>query len=184
MTGQSQSDSDSTVSDGGGEEGAPAASPSDTVTVPPEEASGSPAPTVAAQEPGAPLAVTGVRLEAPEGWQVTGVSSDSGSEVVSAVSEDGQLISLRSVRTEATVEESIAQARDADAEQAVDAPAIEVGEETLEGVETRLTTSGGDVVQLQYFVRRGESLVTIDVVTTGEQKDSVLEQLTSGLTWT
>src|SRR5699024_5478753 len=63
------------ASDAGGEDDPGADAPSGTETVAPEEASGSPAPTVAAQEPGSPLLVSGAQLNPPEGWQVSGVSS-------------------------------------------------------------------------------------------------------------
>lgn len=169
------------ASDGGGEDNA---APSGTVTVSPEEASGTPAPTVEAQEPGTPLAVAGAQLEPPEGWQVSGVSSVEGSETVSAVSEDGQFVSLRSVRTDATVDEQVSQALEADAEQTAEAPEIEADGKSLRGVQTTLTAGGGEAVQLQYFVRQGDSLVTLDVVTTPENRDALLEQLSSGLTWT
>lgn len=149
----------------------------------PEEASGSPAPSVAPQEPGSPLAVAGAELAAPEGWQVSGVSSDGTSEVVGATSADGQFISLRSVRTNATVEEQIAEALEADSEQSVEAPEVAADGETLRGVETALTASGGPAVQIRYFVRRGDSLITIDIVTIAEQKDALLEHLRSSLTW-
>lgn len=160
------------------------AAPSGTSTVAPEEASGSSAPTVDAQEPGSPLAVKGIQVKSPEGWNVSGVSSSDDSEVVSAVSDDGQFLSVRSVRSESTVDEQIAQTLEADAEQTTEAPELDADGETLRGVETGLTASGGEAIQLQYFARRGDSLITIDVVTTAEQKDALLEHLSSGLTWT
>lgn len=166
-----------------GDGGADAGSPPAAESVDPAEVSGSPAPTVAAQEPGSPLLVAGAELAAPGEWQVSGVSSGDGSEVVNATSDDGQFISLRSVRTDATVEEQIAQALEADAEQTVEAPDVEADGETLRGVETALTASGGEAIQLRYFVRRGDSLITIDIVTTAEQQQALLEQLGSGLMW-
>lgn len=172
----------SSASDGGGANDATGAS-EEPVVVDPGEPSGAPAPTVEAQEPGSPLVVGGVELASPEGWQVSGVSEDSRSEVVSATSEDGQFIALRSVRSEDTVDEQIAYALDADAENATAAEDIEVGGETLRGVETALTASGGEVVQMQYFVRRGDSLVTIDIVTTADQKDALIDHLSSELSW-
>lgn len=174
---------DPAASDAGGDADPGAAAPSGTETVAPEEASGSPAPTVAAQEPGSPLLVAGAQLTPPEGWQVSGVSSDDSSEVVSATSDDGQFVSLRSVRTDATVEEQLAQALEADSEQTAEAPEIEADGVTLRGVETTLTASGGQAVQLQYFARHGDSLITLDIVTTAEGKDALLEQISAGLTW-
>jgi len=174
---------DPAASDSGGDENPGAAAPSGTETVAPEEASGSPAPTVDAQEPGSPLLVSGAQLNPPEGWQVSGVSSDDSSEVVSATSDDGQFVSLRSVRTDATVEEQLAQALEADSEQTAEAPEIEADGVTLRGVETTLRASGGQAVQLQYFARRGDSLITLDIVTTAEGKDALLEQISAGMTW-
>ncbi|MEE1617848.1 hypothetical protein [Brachybacterium sp. J153] len=177
-------------SDAGGEDStAPAASDGGAgagpdATVPAEEASGSPAPTVEAQAPGSALVVTGVEIAPPEGWQVTGVSADDTSEVVSATSEDGQLLSVRSVRSEITAEEHLAELRAADSDQAADAPELVADGETLQGVETRLATSGGEIVQLQYVTRRGDSLITIDLVTTAEGRDALLDQVASGTTWT
>lgn len=127
--------------------------------------------------------VAGAELAAPADWQVSGVSSDDSSEVVGASSDDGQFISLRSVRTGATVEEQIAEALEADSEQTVAAPELDAGGETLRGVETALTTSGGQAVQFRYFMRRGDSLITIDIVTTGDRREALLEHLRSGLTW-
>src|SRR5699024_3554060 len=113
----------------------------------------------------------------------SGVSSDDSSEVVSATSDDGQFVSLRSVRTDATVEEQLAQALEADSEQTAEAPEIEADGVTLRGVETTLRASGGQGVQLQYFARRGDSLITLDVVTTAERNDALLEQISAGMTW-
>lgn len=149
----------------------------------PGEASGTPAPIVEAQAPGAPLIVAGAELAAPEGWQVTGVSSDDTSEVVSAVSDDGQFISLRSVQTQATVEQQIAEGLEVDSEQTVHAPEVPVDGEVLRGTETALTTSGGNAVQLRYFARRSTALITIDIVTSAEGKSALLAHLASGLTW-
>lgn len=148
-----------------------------------EPAPAAPAPTVLAQAPGSPLLVGGAELAAPAEWQISGVSSDDTSEVVGATSADGQFISLRSVRTDAAVDEQIAAALEADAEQTVEAPEVAVEGETLRGVETALTASGGQAIRLQYFVRRGDSLITIDIVTTAEQQQALLEHLRSGLTW-
>lgn len=173
----------SSASDGGGAKDDAEEGSEEPAIVDPGEASGSPAPTVEAQEPGSPLVVDGVELAPPEGWQVSGVSEDSESEVVSATSEDGQFIALRSVRSEDTVEEQIAYALDADSENAEEAEDIEVGGETLRGVETALTASGGELVQIQYFARRGDSLVTIDIVTTADQKDALIEHLRAELSW-
>lgn len=165
----------------GEEAGAPSSSSNEIVE--PEEATGSPAPTVGPQDQGSPLAVAGAELAAPDGWQVTGVSSDDSSEVVGATSDDGQFISLRSVRTAATVDEQLAEALEADSEQSVAAPELETDGETLRGVATALTASGGQAIQLRYFVRRGDSLITIDIVTTAEQRDALLDHLRAGITW-
>lgn len=163
--------------------GTSADDPADTESADPDEAIGTPAPTVAAQEPGSSLIVAGAELAAPDAWRVSGVSSDDTSDVVDATSDDGQYISLRSVRTDAAVEQQIAEALEADAEQSAAAPEVEADGEVLRGVETALTASGGQAVQLRYFVRRGDSLITIDIVTTVEQQQALLEHVRAGLTW-
>lgn len=178
--GEGSTGQDQGVGGDGGD--ASAAPPSQTEGHDPTVSS-TPAPTVEAQAPGSPLVVAGAELASPEGWQVSGVSSDDSSEVVSATSDDGQFIALRSVRTDVTVEEQIAEALEADAEQTVEAAELEVDGETLRGVETALTASGGDAVQLQYFVRRGDSLITIDIVTTAGRVEALASHVEAGLTW-